>query len=42
VWDETVPESGGICPDAAVAPARRQHTEQFVAGVMGVFKNHVT
>ena len=38
-WDETVPESGGFSPDAAVPPARRQQTEQFVAGVMGVFCN---
>ena len=34
-----VPESGGFSPDAAVPPARRQQTEQFVAGVMGVFYN---
>ena len=39
VWDETVPESGGFSPDAAVPPARRQQTEQFVAGVVGVFCN---
>ena len=30
LWDETVPESGGFSPDAAVPPARRQQTEQFV------------
>ena len=35
--DITVPESGGFSPDAAVLPARRQQTEQFVAGVMWVF-----
>ena len=39
MWDETVPESGGFSPDAGVPPARRQQTEQFVAGVMGVFYN---
>ena len=33
--DITVPLSGGFSPDAAVPPARRQQTEQFVAGVMG-------
>lgn len=34
----TVPESGGLS-DAAVPPVW-QHTEQFVARVMGVFYNH--
>ena len=29
----------GFSPDAAVPPARQQQTEQFVAGVMGVFDN---
>ena len=28
-----------VCWNAAVALARWQHTEQFVAGVMGVFYN---
>ena len=31
LWDETVSESGGFSPDAAVPPARRQQTQQFVA-----------
>ena len=39
LWDETVSEFGGFIPDAAVPPARRQQTEQFVAGVMGVYYN---
>ena len=34
LWDEIVAESGGFSPDA-----RQQQTEQFVAGVMGVFDN---
>ena len=39
LWDEAVSESDGFSPDAAVPPARRLQTEQFVAGVVGVFYN---
>ena len=41
-WDETVPESGGARPDAAVASTRREQLKLFVTGVMRVFNNPVS
>lgn len=37
LWDEAIPEPGGVGPDAAVPSARGQQAEQFVAAVQLTF-----